>query len=152
MAPRLSGSFDGPVGPTDGQDPSCSDKLSWNSRRSLSWPLCAGPEPESSDRPERPGSSARGRSVHKARPVSVLGSRPGLTWTILASLAATAAPRAHPVRPPEAEFPIIDFVLDGKNLPLLNVRLHNCWTPLTRVYACRCVIKLLLPTKRAVRD
>ena len=26
MAPRLSGSFDGPVGPTDGQDPSCSDK------------------------------------------------------------------------------------------------------------------------------
>ena len=29
MAPRLSGSFDGPVGPTDGQDPSSSDKLSW---------------------------------------------------------------------------------------------------------------------------
>ena len=26
MAPRLSGSFDGPVGPTDGQAPSCSDK------------------------------------------------------------------------------------------------------------------------------
>ena len=29
MAPRLSESFDGPVGPTDGQDPSSSDKLSW---------------------------------------------------------------------------------------------------------------------------
>ena len=44
------------------------------------------------NRPERPGSSARGRSVRKVRPVSVLGNRPGLLWTLPASLASTAQP------------------------------------------------------------
>ena len=46
--------------------------------------------------------------------------------------------RAHPVPPPEAEFSIIDFVFDGKNLPRGEVRLHICWTtPLTRAIAGR---------------
>ena len=138
MAPRLSGSFDGPVGPTDRQDPSCSDKLSWNSRRHLSWPLCAEPEPESSDRPERLGSSARGRSVRKVRPASELGGRPGLPWTILASLASAeqdvpggAAFSGGLNFPPEAEFPIIDFVWDGKFLTDFFLRLHTHWGTMT---------------------
>ena len=70
-------------------------KLHTQNEPSLTWPLCAEPEPESSDRRERPGCSARGRSVHKARPVSVLGSRPDLMWTVLASVRLDCSASGH---------------------------------------------------------
>ena len=72
----------------------------------------------------------------------MLGGRPGLPWTILASLASAeqdvpggAAFSGGLNFPPEAEFPIIDFVWDGKFLTDSFVRLQIHSAPLTVHFA-----------------